>query len=103
MSIISRLELDGQLRDLRRQLEEDALPNDFGQASVPETAFAGNPTYIQQIDEIRGGENRKRSACQNYYKAFAQRSRWFREDLIDTTEWSAESSLIEEWEQKLVR
>ena len=101
VSIISRLELDGQLRDLRRQLEEDALPNDFGWASVPETVFAGNPTYIQQIHEIRGGENRKRSARQNYYKAFAQRSRWFREELIDPTEWTKyEASLIEEWEQK---
>ena len=96
-------EIEAQMSDLREQFKQDSLPIDddlltFDLDEATEVAHAGS-TFVRQLEIIVAGKRRIAAAVRDYYRAFEQRSRWLRNDLLlvgDLTQY--ERRLVEEWE-----
>jgi hypothetical protein len=96
-------EIEAQMSDLREQFKQDSLPIDddlltFDLDEATEVAHAGS-TFVRQLQIIVAGKRRIAAAVRDYYRAFEQRSRWLRNDLLlvgDLTQY--ERRLVEEWE-----
>lgn len=99
---IGSVELEERMSDLREQFKQEALPIDddlleFALDDATEVAY-GDYSFVQQLEIINVGKARVALAIQDYYRAFAQRSRWLREELVvglDLCKY--ERLLIEEW------
>jgi hypothetical protein len=96
-------EIEAQMSDLREQFKQDSLRIDddlldFDLDEATQIAHAGS-TFVRQLEIIAAGKRRIAGAVRDYYRAFTQRSRWLRNDLVligDLTQY--ERRLIEEWE-----
>jgi hypothetical protein len=98
--VIQRRLLDAQLEDLRNQFRRDSLPADFLDVKSVEAGKLPdkNSVFIEQLRRIRISEQRVQDARIDFYRAFQQRSRWIREELL----WQAEleqydARLSEQW------
>ncbi len=100
---ISSEELEYKMADLREQFHQDSLPiaDDLLNYKLDdETAeiYREFP-FVQQIRLATTHAMRIFSAIQDYYRAFEQRSRWQRQDLLFVGDLQIyEKNLIEEWE-----
>lgn len=97
-------ELDAQMSDLREQFQHDALPVDddllrlFDLDAATHSAYAEFP-FVRQLEIIAAGKKRIAAAVRDYYRAFEQRSRWLRDELLLVGDLSQyETRLIAEWE-----
>ena len=96
-------EIEAQMSDLREQFKQDSLPIDddllsFDLDEATQAAHAGS-NFVFQLEIITAGKRRIANAVKDYYRAFEQRSRWLRDDLVllgDLTQY--ERRLVEEWE-----
>lgn len=96
-------EIEAQMSDLREQFKQDSLPIDddlltFDLDEATQIAHADS-AFVRQLEIIAAGKRRIVAAVRDYYRAFEQRSRWLRNDLVligDLTQY--ERRLIEEWE-----
>ncbi|MDK2982077.1 MAG: hypothetical protein PWQ55_2424 [Chloroflexota bacterium] len=85
---------------LREQFKEDNLPIDeeIISLSIEESDFTER-VFVKQLELININEKRIFFAIRDYFRAFAQRSRWIREDLLYVGELDKyEIRLKEEWE-----
>lgn len=104
-AILAR-ELRSQIDDLREQFRQDNLPIDFENVFPEEDvvkAMLGKP-FVEQLRLVALADPRIRHAVTDYYRAFEQRSRWLREDLLlvgDLEQY--ETRLVEEWERAFER
>lgn len=100
---ISANELEAQMSDLREQFKQDALPIDedlltFDLDDATKAAHAGS-TFVRQLEIITAGKRRIAAAIRDYYRAFEQRSRWLRNDLLHVGDVAGyERRLEQEWE-----
>lgn len=97
--LITGVEIDGELANLREQFKLDALPiHPEIQSAAPDVASFSNWVFVKQLKLINIGENRIQMATKNFYQASEQRSRWVREDLIlgDALD-KYDDTLKEEW------
>ena len=98
-------ELESEIDDLREQFKLDALPvdQDILDAEVDDEAYE-NAVFVHQV-KLTGVSNRRvLTAIRDYYRAFEQRSRWMREDLLLVGELDRyEQHLREEWELEFDR
>lgn len=100
---ILAFEIDAHMSDLREQFKQDSLPIDddlltFDLDEATQTAHAASK-FVYQLEIIAAGKRRIAAAVKDYYRAFEQRSRWLRDDLVlvgDLTQY--ERRLVEEWE-----
>jgi hypothetical protein len=100
---ILAIEIEAEMSDLRDQFGQDSLPIDedlfaiiLDEASL-ETHAAS--TFVRQLELIKAGKKRVAAAIRDYYRAFEQRSRWLRNDLLLVGDLEKyERRLIEEWE-----
>lgn len=93
-------ELESEWHDLQEQFKRDALPIDRAilQQEVDAEAYQ-NAVFVQQARLAGVSPKRILTAIRDYYRAFAQRSRWMREELLLVGELdSYECLLREEWE-----
>jgi hypothetical protein len=93
-------EVEAQMTQLREQFKQDNLPidEDILAATVDASGYH-NRTFVHQLGLIEIGNRRIFHAIKNYFRAFEQRSRWVREDLLLVGELERyEERLIEEWE-----
>ena len=98
-SVLSE-ELEAETERLREQFKQDNLPidDDIMSASVSASGYQ-EKTFVQQLRLIQVGNARILHAIHNFFRAFEQRSRWVREDLILQGDLSRyEDRLIEEWD-----
>ena len=99
-------ELRSQIDDLRDQFRQDNLPTDFEDIFPDEDvikAMLGKP-FVEQLRLIALADKRIRYAVTDYYRAFEQRSRWLREDLLLVGDLeNYEKRLVEEWERAFER
>lgn len=100
---ISSEELEAQMAELRDQFRRESLPiaDDLLNYELDdETASShGDFPFVQQIKLATSHSKRIASAIQDYYRAFEQRSRWQRQDLLFIGDLKAyEKRLTEEWE-----
>ncbi|RII28384.1 MAG: hypothetical protein CXR31_00360 [Geobacter sp.] len=96
-------ELESQMSDLREQFKQESLPIDddllnFTLDEANQAAHADSP-FVRQIELTKAAKTRIFAAVRDYYRAFVQRSRWIREDLLLVGELTKyERRLLEEWE-----
>lgn len=96
---ISGVELLRILDDLRPQFHDQNLPIDdeLDALTVP-GADAARRLFVEQLRLIGTSDESVRLAMIDYYRAFAQRSTWAREDLLHTRELERyEARLLEAW------
>lgn len=92
-------ELEAERNSLREQFKTDSLPidDDIMSQSVDASGYQ-NRVFVRQLQMIQVGNGRILHAIRNYFRAFEQRSRWMREDLLLVGELERyEQSLEEEW------
>ncbi|SER90967.1 ABC-three component system protein [Salisediminibacterium halotolerans] len=96
-------EIQDNINDLQEQLQRDNLPIDFHDLIAPneEELSSKERVFVEQLKLVSVGNSRIEKAISDYYKAFQQRSKWVRDELIliDELE-SYENRLIDEWERK---
>lgn len=96
-------ELESQMSDLREQFKQDSLPiaDDLLNFRIDDAAIAAHAdsVFVRQLDLAKAGKHRIAAAVRDYYRAFEQRSRWLRHDLLMVGDLDTyEQRLIEEWE-----
>lgn len=100
---VGSVELEAQMSDLREQFKQNALPIDedlleYTLDNATRTAHEAS-TFVRQLELIEAGNKRIAAAIRDYYRAFEQRSRWLREDLVVGLDLHKyEKRLAEEWE-----
>lgn len=99
---ISYIELLTKINDIQEEYFNDNLPIEFLDAIAPEEDALSKEqrVFIQQLRLIMVSEPRIRKAINDYYRAFHQRSKWMREDLLGVGELEQyEEKLADEWER----
>lgn len=99
---IGSAEIESEMGDLRDQFRQDSLPidGDLLDFVLDEQTSAAHQDYrfVKQLRIIEAGHRRIANAIHDFYRAYEQRSRWVREDLVVTTDISRyEKRLTEEW------
>lgn len=100
---IGSTDIEAKMSDLREQFKQDALPidDDLIEFVLEETMEEqyGDFVFVRQLDLIAAGKRRIAAAIRDYYRAYEQRSRWLREDLVGGLDLHKyEKRLEEEWE-----
>ena len=93
-------ELLDEFQELREQFRRDNLPIDeeIWKSAIDDSVYQDRP-FVHQLKIIEIGTRRIFLAVRDYFRAFEQRSRWIREDLLDIGELDKyEHELVEEWE-----
>jgi len=93
-------ELDSETSSLREQFKEESLPidDDIMSASIDASGYHDR-IFVHQLRIIEVGNARIFHAIRNLYRAYEQRSRWMREDLLYVGELDKyEDRLVEEWD-----
>ena len=100
---IGSVELEAQMSDLREQFKPESLPIDedlleFALDKATQSAHADS-VFVYQLELVEVGQRRLSAAIRDYYRAFEQRSRWLRDDLVVGMDLHKyEKRLVEEWE-----
>lgn len=93
-------EIIAEETSLREQFKQDNLviDEDILLATVDESIYQ-NRVFVQQLKLINVKDRRIFFAIKDYFRAFEQRSRWIREELLHVGELDLyETRLTEEWE-----
>lgn len=96
-------ELEAEMADLRDRFKQDSLPisDDLKNYELDDEtvkAHEGLP-FVQQVELATENSKRIAAAIRDYYRAFEQRSRWQREELLFVGDLEVyEKNLFEEWE-----
>ncbi|AUX40167.1 hypothetical protein SOCE26_015660 [Sorangium cellulosum] len=96
-------ELEAEMSELREQFKQDNLPidDDLLAFTLDDATHAAHDDYrfVHQLRLIDAGRKRVAAAIRDFYRAYEQRSRWLREDLLLVGDLSRyEGKLVEEWE-----
>lgn len=96
-------EIEAQMSELREQFKQDSLPidDDLLAFTLDDATHAAHEDYrfVHQLRLIDANKKRVAAAIRDFYRAFEQRSRWLREDLLLVGDLSIyEKKLVEEWE-----
>lgn len=100
---VGSVELEAQMSDLREQFKQEALPidEDLLEFTLDDATKAAHEdsTFVRQLEIIKAGKRRIAAAIRDYYRAYEQRSRWIRDDLVVGLDLAKyEKRLCEEWE-----
>jgi len=93
-------EISAELSHIREQYKTETLPidDDILNAVVSDVDFQDH-RFVHQLRLINITDRRILIAIRDYFRAFTQRSRWIREDLLYVGELKRyEKRLVEEWE-----
>ena len=96
-------ELEAEMSDLREQFKLDSLPidGDLLDFTLDDATYEAHSdtTFVRQLEIIKAGKRRIAAAVRDYYRAFTQRSRWTRDNLLLVGELEKyQKRLVEEWE-----
>jgi hypothetical protein len=102
---IPLLAIQQQVHEFRGQFQRDCLPDDlFNEPLPPEaTPTDDDRTFILQLLLIGLSKHRLRIAQEDHYRAFSQRSRWVKDNLIGMDDLSNfERRLVDSWRLKFL-
>jgi hypothetical protein len=102
---IARSEVLDKIHDIADGFKPDALPIDFLDVEPPISPdpAGDNRLFVVQLRAIAVQNQRIEKAIRDYYKAFEQRSRWVRDDLLVSHDIEVyERKLVDEWERFLL-
>lgn len=106
ISTISQRSVHAQINDLAEQFQIENLPNDFpSPVELDASDLSPNEqTFVEQLKLVLVSSERIKKAVSDYYRAFQQRSRWVREDLVLDQELEKyETRLVDAWEEQFYR
>ena len=101
-----RIQIDLVLRkqrDIVSQLKRGGLPEELSCASVPaeEVQDEDERPFVRQLGALGISGRIRRDAQEDHYRAYTQRSRWVREQLLGIDEQPAfERRLVDRWKNK---
>lgn len=99
---ISHREAQLQIADLAEQFRLDNLPVDFPvEIEMDESELPPDERlFVEQLKAVVVSNDRIKKAVSDYWRAFQQRSRWVREDLLlDSDLEEYQDRLVREWEE----
>ncbi len=102
---ISWKEVQMEIEDLAEQFKRDNLPVDFPlEEDMEESDLPPDErVFVQQLRLIALGSQRVKIAISDYWRAFQQRSKWVRENLLlDDALKEYEDRLIREWKEQFL-
>ncbi len=102
---IPLIALDQRIDELREEFQREALPVDVkGSHPSPEVvADLDKRFFVQQLRQIKIGTRRIELAIRDFYRAYEQRSRWTRQELLVDSELERyEEDLKEAWEPRFL-
>jgi hypothetical protein len=88
------------IQDIRDQFGPDDLPRDLDLPDPDAATSAGfaDRVFVKQLDLIAFTQDQLALAIRDYYRAFTQRSRWLRRELIGVDEIDRyEARVVDEW------
>ncbi len=96
-------EIEAQVAEIRDRFRQDSLPvaDDLLNFELDtDTAEAHKSLpFVKQVELATAHTKRIRAAIRDYFRAFEQRSRWLRQDLLFVPDLAVyERALVEEWE-----
>lgn len=101
---ISFNDLQKQINYIVDSFKEDNLPIDFPdkiQLTAEELEKIDSMIFSKQLDLIDISQRVKNAAISNYQRAFNQRSKWLKDDLLNPQEEiDFDKRLIDEWQEK---
>jgi hypothetical protein len=98
---MSGVSLGLEMDDLRASFAADSLPIDFRDAHPPATAAKDERPFVEQLRLIKLDDKNINWARIDFYRAYAQRSRWVKDDLLSTIQLDGYDALLkEEWERE---
>ncbi|MBX3060647.1 MAG: hypothetical protein KF770_29670 [Anaerolineae bacterium] len=100
--LITAYEIHDKIREIAEQFAPDALPIDYLELEPPVAPdpVSDNRQFVLQLKAISVNNRRIEKAILDYYRAFEQRSRWAREELLIGDELERyERKLVDEWER----
>ncbi|ANS76487.1 hypothetical protein AWM70_19480 [Paenibacillus yonginensis] len=103
LNTISQTEIVDYINDLQEQFHQDNLPIDFLDYIAPaeESIAEHQRVFIEQLKLVAVSQPRIQKAISDYYRAYEQRSRWVRDELLFVNELEMyETRLIDEWERR---
>ncbi|CAM3012164.1 hypothetical protein JHFBIEKO_0433 [Methylobacterium mesophilicum] len=93
--------IESKMDELREGFRREALPIDYADQTPSEAVVADldKRPFVRQLRLIAVGPKRVEFAIRDYYRAYEQRSRWAREELLVNGEIeNYERELVEAWE-----
>ena len=96
-------QVEDRVGEIREQFKRDNLPDEFFDAEVPDSKKKDDDsrTFVKQLNLIEVSDKRVRNAQGDHFKAFEQRSKWVRKDLLGINELpKLEGRLTEEWRRR---
>ena len=96
-------QIEEQVGELREQFKRENLPDELFDAPVPNSKKPEDDPrqFVKQLSLIDVSDKRVRSAQEDHFKAFEQRSKWIRKDLLGIEELQKlESRLTNEWRRR---
>lgn len=99
--LISGIEVQDMVNDIRDQLGIESLPIDYRTETPSNIDISKDQRlFIEQLRIISLSSKRIEHAVRDYYRAYLQRSRWIRDELLFVGELQRyEDQLLEEWER----
>jgi hypothetical protein len=104
LPLIESREIDLYMEELGEQFKREALPidDDVIAMDLDEAlqASCSNKLFVQQIHLVTNNAKRIAFAIRDYFRAYEQRARWLRQDIVLGLELDKyEVRLIDEWER----
>lgn len=98
---IKKESLLNRIDDLRESFSTDNLPIDFADSIDIDATFYQNHNFVKQLQLLKPTrKNRVVNAINDYYKAYHQRTRWGKDNLVSVEElYEYEKKLLNEWER----
>ena len=99
------LAIQQQVDELRVQFQQDCLPDDLFKEQLPPEATPDKDdrVFVLQLLLIGLTQQRLRIAQEDHFRAFTQRSRWVKDNLIGMDEQqNFESRLLDTWKLKFL-
>jgi len=96
-------QVEDQVGEMREQFKRQNLPDEFFDAEVPDSKKEEDDprTFVKQLNMIEVSDKRVRHAQEDHFRAYEQRSKWVRKDLLGINELpKLEGRLIEEWRRR---
>ncbi|WP_286230588.1 ABC-three component system protein [Neobacillus mesonae] len=106
ISFVSGYEVQDIINDFAEQLRPDSLPIDYYDATPNSDSSTVNENmiFVEQLRLLNLNNKTIEFSMRDYYRAFIQRSRWAKDELLFVGELQRyENRLLEEWERQFNR
>lgn len=102
-AIISYDELSAQIQDIRDQFSQENLPIDFATVQPDNSLSFRDRLFVKQLEWVRVGDERINLAILDYWRAYQQKSKWVRDELLFDNELDKyELRLIDAWRRRFL-